>query len=770
MGSERRYAIHVVGVVQGVGFRPFVWRLAHREQLTGWVLNDSGGVQIEVQGESDAIGRLIEAITHNPPRLARVDAVDVSEQQPIDHSLALDFVVRESRSGTGRAEIPADIATCFACRQELFDRTNRRHGHPFVNCTDCGPRYTIVLDLPYDRAATTMAQFPLCPTCRAEYMDPSDRRFHAEPVCCPRCGPRLTLLDSIGATQTSNDPIIDAAALLRSGSIVAIKGIGGFQLAVRAADQVAARRLRTRKHREDKPFAILVADVAAARTLCHVNDDEAAALMGPAAPIVILDRIPHAAVAPAVAPERSELALLLPPTGLHHMLVHAVGEPIVLTSGNRSDEPMAIADDDAFARLAGIADAFLTHDRPIWRRADDSVVRCYATGITVLRRARGFAPTPMRLPVASPVPLLAVGAELKNTVCVVVDDQAYLSPHLGDLEHFSAFSSFREAISDLTLLLGINPEIIVTDLHPEYLSTKYANQYAGGLDLAVRTVQHHHAHFGACLAEHGSRGPALGIVFDGIGYGSDRTFWGGELLVGGLVGATRAGHLVPVPMPGGSAAIRNPWRMAVSYLGERDVRDLGVYRAHSDQWATVSALAARTDLSPLTSSVGRLFDAVAALCGLDGRGGRVSHEGQAAQLLEQAAQRSTDLGAYQFKVHLTAETTLIDHGPVIETVIQDLRKGEPIPDIARRFHRGVANMVSQAASHLCPIHGLETVVLTGGVFQNALLLEDCYNQLSAMGLEVLVHHKVPPNDGGISFGQAAIAAAIVAPESGHLRR
>lgn len=752
----QRRAIHLTGVVQGVGFRPFVWRLAQREQLHGWVCNDSGGVRIEVQGDVAALGRFVDALRGEAPPLARIDGIVVEEQEPHGSDLA-GFVVRASIVGGDHAEIPADVATCAACRGELFDSANRRHRHAFVNCTECGPRYTIVRDLPYDRAATTMMSFPLCPSCESEYGDPADRRFHAEPVCCPNCGPQLRVLDRTGVPLASEDPIGDVAELLRAGSIVAIKGIGGFHLAARASDEAAVGRLRARKHREDKPFAVLTADLAEVGRLCTVDDDEAAALTGPEAPIVLLDRLPGAQVAPAVAPGRSDLGVLLPPTGLHHLLIRAIGEPIVLTSGNRSEEPMAVDDADALARLSGIADAYLTHDRPIWRRVDDSVVRRLANGMTVLRRARGYAPSPIRLPVATPVPLLAVGAELKSTVCLAVDDRAYLSPHLGDLEHLAAFESFREAIGDLSRLIGVRPEVVVADLHPEYLSTKHA----GSLGLPLRTVQHHHAHLAACLAEHGRTGPVVGVVFDGVGYGMDGTSWGGELLVGGLTGATRGGYLAPVPMPGGAAAIRNPWRMAVAYLGERDARDLAMHRAHADQWATVAAVASRADLSPLTSSVGRLFDAVAALCGLDGRDGRVSHEGQAAQQLEQAARRSNDPSAYLFDIDTGTTPLIIDHGAVIDAVLRDLRRGQVIDDIARRFHRAVARAVGLAAGHLCDLHGLETVVLTGGVFQNALLIGDCHDVLTVQGIEVLAHRRVPPNDGGISFGQAAIAAAML---------
>ncbi len=759
--SVQRFAIHVTGVVQGVGFRPFVWHLAQLDQLLGWVRNDAGGVHIEVQGSTPGLRRFVEGLTVEAPPLARVDTVTVEAQEPL-LSPPSGFVVLASLAGEGQAEIPADVATCEACQGELLNPVDRRFRHPFVNCTDCGPRYSIVRDLPYDRATTTMASFPLCPDCEAEYVDPANRRFHAEPVCCPRCGPQLRLLDKHGVDQASSNPIGDVADLLMSGAIVAIKGIGGFHLATLACDEAAVSRLRARKHREDKPFAVLVADIDAALQLCRVDDDEAAALRGPEAPIVLVTRITEARIteadiAPSVAPGRDELGVLLPPTGLHHLLIRAVGNPIVLTSGNRSDEPMATDDSEAVSRLRGIADAYLSHDRPIWRRVDDSVVRRFTTGMTVLRRARGYAPSPIRLPVATPVPLLAVGAELKSTVCLMVEDRAYLSPHLGDLEHLDAFESFREAIDDLSRLIGVRPQIVITDLHPEYLSTKHA----ATLDLPVRTVQHHHAHLAACLAEHGRSEPVLAAVFDGIGLGSDGTLWGGELLVGGLTGTSRVGHLAPVAMPGGTAAIRNPWRMAVAYLAGRESDDLAVHRAHAAHWATVAALSERGDLSPMTTSAGRLFDAVAALCGLDGRDGRVTHEGQAAQQLEQAARRSGDNGFYQFGMTNT-DPIVIDHNPVIDAILGDLRAGEPVEHIARRFHRALARVVSFAAERLCVAHGLDTVVLSGGVFQNALLVGDCHHALSRQGLHVIAHHRVPPNDGGISLGQAATIAAQLA--------
>ena len=764
--------MHVSGVVQGVGFRPFVWRLATREQLGGWVHNDASGVHIEVQGDPAAVGRFLGALRDEAPPLSRVDTVVVEDRELVVVEDS-GFAVRASSAGVGRAEIPPDVATCADCLAELADPSNRRFRHPFVNCTACGPRYSIVRDLPYDRAATTMSGFALCPACRREYEDPADRRFHAEPICCPACGPQLVLVDADGrvvagpviadrvvaadrvmtsptSTPEGDDPIEGAAALLRAGAIVAVKGIGGYHLAVRAADESAVARLRARKHREDKPFAVLVANLAAARALCDVDDAEAAALCGPEAPIVLLHRRPDAPVAGSVAPGRGELGLLLPASGLHHLLVGAVGEPIVLTSGNRSDEPMAIDDDDARRRLGGIADALLTHDRPIWRRADDSIVRRFAPGLTMLRRARGYAPAPLRLPVATPIPLLAVGAELKSTVCLAVGDRAYLSPHLGDLEHLDALTAFRDATRDLCRLVGVEPELIVHDLHPEYLSTKHAMT----LDLPLLGVQHHHAHFAGCLADHGRAGAALGVIFDGIGYGSDGTLWGGEVLVGDLTSAQRVGGLPAVPMPGGVAAIREPWRMAVAYLGDRDVTDLGLHRAHAVQWASVAAVAHREDLSPRTSSMGRLFDAVAALCGL---GETITHEGQAAQRLEQAATRSTDGAAYRFGPGL-------DPAPVVDAVIDDLRRGRAVADIARRFHRGLADAVRSAARAETERRQLDTVVLSGGVFQNAVLVGDCLDALASSGLHVLTSRRVPPNDGAISFGQVAVAAARCARE------
>jgi hydrogenase maturation protein HypF len=694
----------VTGVVQGVGFRPHVYGLARELGLSGFVLNDARGVVVEVEGE--AVEVFLARLRVEAPPLAAIESLSV---EPVPERGSSGFVIRASpRSGRPDAPISPDVTTCEACLAELFDPLDRRHRYPFINCTDCGPRFTIVTGVPYDRPFTTMAGFVMCAACQAEYDDPADRRFHAQPNACPACGPRVT-------------PGIDVAArALLDGAIVAVKGIGGFHLACRADDEAAVARLRARKHREERPFALMARDAA---TLLEEVPPE---LFARERPIVIAPRRLDAVVAPSVAPRSRELGVMLPYSPLHHLLLADVGVPLVMTSGNVSDEPIAFENDDALERLAGIADLFLLHDRPIHTRVDDSVVR----GGRIVRRSRGYVPATFPVEVAPP--LLAVGAELKNTFAPARDGRAWVGHHIGDLRNYETLRSFTDGIAHFERLFGVEPELVAHDLHPEYLSTKYALDR--GLPLVG--VQHHHAHLAAARAELGEARGA-GAIYDGTGYGTDGTVWGGELLRGDLTSFERLGHLWPVRMPGGEAAIREPWRMACAWLAEIGV-EAPLPAIDPERWARVAKLAASGLASPLTTSMGRLFDAVAALCGVRLT---VTYEGQAAIELEALADRH-ETASYPMSEDLDAR-------PVIASVVDDVARGVAVPLVAARFHNTVADATAAA------LQDEPVVVLSGGVFQNELLLARTLEQLP----RALFPRRLPVNDGGIAYGQAAISAA-----------
>src|SRR5579875_2500952 len=592
-----RTAVRVEGTVQGVGFRPFVYSLASRLGLGGLVGNDVDGVFVEVEGPMATVQQFILALENEAPPLARIERIT---QRSLDLHGSTEFVIAASEAGGRRRTlVSADSATCDECLSELADPADRRFGYPFINCTNCGPRFTIVRDVPYDRPLTTMAGFAMCGKCEAEYRDPADRRFHAQPTCCPACGPSLRLLGAGGA-PVGGEPLAAAAEMIRAGRVLAVKGLGGYHLAVDAASEAAAAALRGRKHREDKPFAVMVAGLAAARALGDADEVAAALLTSPRRPIVLLPRRADADVAPSVAPGNRQLGVMLPYTPLHHLLLAAVGGPIVLTSGNVSDEPIAYDDADALSRLAGIADGFLTHDRPIHVRADDSVVRSLRGRETLLRRSRGYAPEPVRVASAFRRPVLACGAELKNTFCLAKGHHAFVSQHIGDLENAETLRSFTEGIEHFRRLFDIDPEVVAYDLHPEYLSTKFALELtdgalAGEAGLAAVGVQHHHAHIASCLADNGEAGPVIGVAFDGTGFGADGTIWGGEFLVAGLAGFTRGGHLATVPMPGGVAAVRQPWRMTAAYLDAAGLDGAGLadlaVAQRNERWADVVTMA-----------------------------------------------------------------------------------------------------------------------------------------------------------------------------------
>ncbi len=700
----------MTGVVQGVGFRPFVHGLARSLELDGFVLNDGGGVIVEAEGDPARLDRFAAALSQEAPSLAWVASVETEAVPPLGET---GFAIEASRSEGGAAAIPADVATCDDCLRELFDPGDRRYRYPFTNCTQCGPRFTIVVGVPYDRPLTTMAGFPLCELCRSEYEDPSNRRFHAEPIACPDCGPRLSM------------PLEKAVAALRAGSIVAVKGLGGYHLACDAASEQAVARLRSRKLREDKPFALMAADP---ERLAEVGPDEAALLHARERPVVLVRRREDAPVAPSVAPGSRWLGVMLPYTPLHHLLLADFGGALVMTSGNRSDEPIAFGDDEARERLDGVADLFLAHDRPIHRRCEDSVVRAAFP----IRRSRGFVPGAVPLPVEASRPIVAAGAELKSTFCVVRGPEAFLSAHLGDLDSELAYAAFRADLELYVAMLGVEAEVIAHDLHPDYLATKWAFEQ----DADLVGVQHHHAHAAACLAEHGETGPALALVFDGTGYGTDGTLWGGELLRADLESFTRLGHLQPIPLPGGEAAIREPWRTCAAYL-ERAGRPVPFER-----WPVV-----RESLkvnAPLSSGMGRLFDAVAALLGVRHE---VTYEGQAAIELEQLAE-GVEAEPYAWRFG--------DGAALVARAYDDLAEGRPSPEIAAAFHEALALAAADACSE---IGEPGTVVLSGGSFQNLRLLEATTRRLETHGLRVLTHRRLPPNDGGISYGQAAVAAA-----------
>jgi hydrogenase maturation protein HypF len=794
-----RVRVRVAGIVQGVGFRPFVHGLAGSLGLSGHVGNDESGVLLEAEGDPASVRRFLAELAEHPPALAVVERVEATEI-PVtggaaggaagEGGAAAGFAIVASTAAGRRATlISPDTATCADCLAELVDPADRRYRYPFLNCTNCGPRFTIVTGVPYDRAATTMAGFPMCPACAAEYHDPADRRFHAQPVCCPDCGPTLRLVGADGApyraaggaappdrepiTEPSTDLISEAAAALRAGAILAIKGLGGFHLAtlaLGAVGETAVARLRARKHREDKPFALLVADLDAARAIVEVDDTAAELLTSRRRPIVLLPRVAEPAadgLASQVAPGNGYLGVLLPYTPLHHLLAAELAEPIVLTSGNISDEPIAFQDEDAEVRLAPIADAFLTHDRPIHVRADDSVLRVVDGRAMPIRRSRGYAPEPLSLAWPAPRPVLGCGAELKSTFCLARGLHAMLSHHIGDLENYETLRSYTTGVAHFQELFDVRPVVLAHDLHPEYLSTKFALDRAedaaehGGEPVELLGVQHHHAHLASCLADNGVAGPVLGVACDGLGYGTDGTLWGGEVMVASLLGFRRLAHLEPVPLPGGAAAIREPWRMAAAYLrvgfgaGVLPPGAAALAGRQGARWEQLGALldAAPTGAvnAPLTSSAGRLFDAVAALVGLRDR---VNYEGQAAIELEQRVDPA-ERGGYPARL----DGPLIRGADLVAAVAGDLAAGAAVGTIAARFHNGVVDVLARACAAGRDETGLGTVALSGGVFQNVVLTSRLAARLRADGFAVLTHHRVPPNDAGISLGQVAIAAA-----------
>ena len=760
--TDRRLAITVRGVVQGVGFRPFVYNLARAGGLVGWVVNRADTVRIEVQGASTALDRFVEMLRSNAPPQARIESVDVREMTPVDDQVS-EFEIRSSDvQSSPRPTIPADLATCADCLREIRDPGERRHGYPFTNCTNCGPRLSIIRQLPYDRPRTSMGRFAMCEDCRAEYENPADRRFHAQPIACPRCGPRLTLLDADGnAAADGEEAMARAVEALVDGRIVALKGLGGFQLLADATSAEAVALLRARKQRPDKPLAIMAGSLEQARRYCELSDEASRLLASPEAPIVLLRKSNDAdgivgGIADGVAPDNPTLGVMLPYTPLHHLLTAAVARPIVCTSGNLSEEPMATRTSQAVERLGPIADVLLTHDRPIVRPVDDSVVQFGPEGAQVLRRARGYAPLPVRLEFESPT-VLAVGGHLKNTVALALGSvgqrqptSVILSPHVGDLDNVLSVEVHRRAVADLVGFFEVTPAVVACDLHPDYASTRHAESLAAGWNVPLVRVQHHHAHVAACMAEHGIEGPVLGLAWDGTGYGPDGTVWGGEALICEGAEFTRLAHLRTFPLPGGDRAAREPRRSALGLLFEV----FGEKIPESDwfdesQQTAILAMLERSVHCPQTSSMGRLFDAVAALCGLSTV---TSFEGQAAMALQFAADEDEE-ESYRLPL-LDGTPALIDWEPMVRAVLADRAAGLPIGRISGRFHNGLADAAVAIAQH----SGCSRVVLSGGCFQNTLLATRVRLRLMRAGLNVYTHRQVPPGDGGIALGQAYIAA------------
>jgi hydrogenase maturation protein HypF len=750
--DENRRLLRVRGLVQGVGFRPFVYRLAHLHHLGGLVRNDPSGVWIEVEGDPAALDAFERDLRQGAPGAARI--LDLAEESMVPLGEASFRIERSANAGSDPAVSP-DLGTCPDCLRETLGSLDRRRGYAFTSCSSCGPRFTMQGSVPYDRERTSMASFPFCARCREEYDDPDDRRHHAEGTACPNCGPRVRLLSREGLEIETNVPIRDAAGRLRLGQIVALKGLGGFHLACLASQEEAVLALRVRKGRDEKSFAIMVRDLDGARALCEVSAAEEALLSSPERPIVLLRRRADAPVAAAVAPASPLLGVMLPYTPLHHLILRELnGAPIVLTSGNPSDLPIATEDADALRSLGSIADVFLTHDRDIRSRSDDSVARVLAGEIVVLRRSRGYSPAPVPLPIGIPKKTLALGGALKSTFALGRGKEAILSHHLGDLEAYEAYRAYEASILHYEKLFQFQPEVIVHDLHPDYPSTAYALARAGREGLERRAVQHHHAHMASCMAENGLEGPVIGVAFDGLGYGSDGTIWGGEFLIGDYRSVRRAAHFESVPMPGGEAAIREPWRMAAAYLAQAG-EDLSPLRARIAERSldVILQLLGRSLNAPKTSSCGRLFDGVASLLGVRDR---THYEGQAAIELEWLARTSDAEGVYP--VELGPEGVL-GTARVVSGIVEDLRRGVRTADIARRFHRSIAEGVRKTCVWLRDRSGLERVALSGGVFMNELLLGESLSLLEREGFRVYRHRLVPPNDGGLALGQLAVAAA-----------
>jgi hydrogenase maturation protein HypF len=749
--------LRVTGVVQGVGFRPFVYRLAARHALAGWVRNVAGTVEIHVEGGATELDVFERELRTEAPAPARISALEFASAEPAG---TREFRIVESADADGIRPVTPDLAMCRECEAELFDTANRRYRHPFITCTNCGPRYTVIHSLPYDRERTSMAVFPFCESCEHEYRTPTDRRYHAETVACPECGPQVWLARADGVALSEGDEAIrDAAKHLRMGGIVAIRGVGGFHLACDATDNTAVRRLRERKQRDAKPFAVMVRTIGEARDLGVISAQEATLLCGAERPVVLVERGVDSLVAPSVSPGLDRVGVMVAYTPLHCLLLDDVGRPLVMTSGNLSDEPIAIDNDEARIRLRDIADLFLLHDREILSRIDDSVARMVDGVPVLLRRARGYAPLGLSLPISSPRPLLAVGPHLKNTFTLLRGNSAHVSPHIGDLDSIESIDHFRAALARYEELFRIAPEVAVRDLHPGYLSTRLAEEL--GLDRTI-AVQHHHAHIAAVAAEHGVTTPVVGLAFDGTGLGGDGNVWGAETLVADLSGFRRAAYLRYVPLPGGDLAAREPWRVALGYLslepGLEDAFALAFIDIKPDHRATAERQIERRLNAPLASSMGRLFDAASAILGIRQR---ASYEGQAAMELESLA-GAQSAEPLTFPVRETGDSLVLDPIPLLAALGEQRQRGVDARLLAARFHESVVHTTVAVAITVADRAGIDTVALGGGSFQNARLLSGVRARLEARGLRVLVPRQLEPNDGAISYGQAAVAASLLA--------
>ena len=780
--SLKSASISVRGIVQGVGFRPFVYGLAVKHNLRGWVYNTSEDVRIEVEGAAEAVRQFERELETKAPPLAYIENVTVQYHRPVGYK---DFEIRKSQAQEGKYQlISPDVATCQACLGEVMDTDDRRYRYPFTNCTNCGPRFTIIEDMPYDRAKTTMRYFQMCPQCQAEYDNPLDRRFHAQPNACPKCGPQVQLIDNQGNVLNESDPIAAASQLLREGKILAIKGLGGFLLACDATNDSVVKTLRQRKKRPSKPFAIMVATVDEAKRHCYVLPEEERLLTSPQSPIVLMIWKEDSSVSQEVAPNLWFLGIMLPYTPLHHILLGDTGLPLVMTSGNLSEEPIARDNDEALRRLSGIADYFLVHNRDIYSGYDDSVAIVERGTGQLVRRARSYAPYPIRLPFQARQ-VLGCGTEEKNTFCLTKDNYAFVSQHIGDMENMETLEHFDNTISLYKRLFRIEPEIVAHDLHPDYLATKYAREL-GESGMKLIPVQHHHAHIASCLADNGLEAPVIGVAFDGTGMGADGNIWGGEFLVADCRGYQRAGHLEYLPLPGGDAATKRPYRIAIGYIlallgedvantviasrdfmGTKQSRLASIGQVTGVEIEIIKRQIERKINSPPCSSMGRLFDAISALLGIRGE---IDYEGQAAVEVEMAAYAAVIRRGVSGEAMCSAQESypyciVADKGirivrlrDLLAAVIADLHQGVSKEMISLKFHNTVARMTNEMCQLIAGETGITQVGLSGGVFQNRLLLRKTVGLLESSGFQVLTHRQVPCNDGGISLGQAVIAS------------
>lgn len=751
-----RLKINITGIVQGVGFRPFIYRLAKEMGFNGYVLNDAGGVTIEAEGEASLLTDFLLRIEKEKPALSSI----YSMRHSFLHDKGFkEFVIKESkRQGESSVSILPDIATCDECLQDIFTPADRRHLYPFTNCTNCGPRFTIIEDLPYDRKNTSMKDFEMCSDCAREYGNPSDRRFHAQPNACPVCGPSVTLISPTlekggtgGFEYHENEAVEQCVELIKEGGIIAIKGLGGYHLVCDAGNEGSIKRLRERKGREERPLAVMFPDIGSIKAEAHVDILEERALSSVERPIVILRKKQGTRLFDAISPGNETIGAFLPYTPLHHVILQSLKRPVVATSANISDEPIINNEDDAFKRLSSVADYFLIHNRAIVRRCDDSVVRIVADRQVSLRRSRGFAPLPVILPFKLKRPVLALGPYMNNTIAVGIDDKVYLSQHIGDLDTPRAMEFYDETVNDLLKLFDIKPEIVVSDMHPGYYSTVFGEKHYK--DKLVK-VQHHFAHILSCMAENDIQKDeeVIGFAFDGTGYGTDKTVWGSEVMVASYSGFRRAYHLYPYRLPGGEKAVKEPFRTALSLLYETfgDASEFGLLSLNEQEKKFYPEMIRKGINSPLTTSMGRLFDGVASIVGLKHH---VSYHAQAAVMLEQIALHSDDNGSYSFSIN----EGIIDFRPMIRKIVKDKRAGALIEIIAKKFHNTIIEIIISLSESLRKETGINKVALSGGVFQNAILLSGVFNKLKERGFAPLIHQIVPSNDGGISLGQVVAA-------------